>query len=106
MMKPLNQRITNNEFVYELSDEDTDNSFFIAKDYLSNKLKLKIEVKMGGVMDEFYSSFFWNSIELKLEYCNWTGTEIKVSKYVSPSEKNQVEKLVLELIQKLKRDIS
>jgi hypothetical protein len=28
MIRPLNQRLANNEFVYELSDEDTDKPFF------------------------------------------------------------------------------
>lgn len=106
MIEPLNQRISSNEFIYELSDKDTDKAFFTTKNYLSNKLKVQIEIKMGGVMDEFYSSFFWNSIKFKLEYCNWTGTEIKVSKFISQSEKNQVDKLVLELIQELKKEIS
>ena len=106
MIELLNQRMSNEEFIYELSDKDTDKPFFIARNYLSDKLKLQIEIKMGGVMDEFYSSFFWNSINLKLEYCNWTGTEIKVSKFISQSEKNQVDKLVLELIQELKKEIS
>ena len=46
------------------------------------------------------------TFRLKLEYCNWTGTEVKVSKFISQSEKNQVDKLVLELIQELKKEIS
>ena len=46
MIELLNQRMSNEEFIYELSDKDTDKPFFIARNYLSDKLKLQIEIKM------------------------------------------------------------
>ena len=45
------------EIIYRISENDTGEEFFIVKLYFEKLLGTNIPVKMGGVMDEYYSTF-------------------------------------------------